>query len=507
MSIDILALPESRKTGTPSSEMGRGWLLANLYRELQHPDRVTRLDRLDNWYQGNPDLPHVPKAAREAVRQFHELAHTNFALLLAEAVRERQRVRGIRTAADDDATGDGEAWLLWKQMRMAIVSADIHRLKARFGTAYGLTSAPADDEPDIPIVTAEDPRNCIADTDPSRPWIARTGLKLLHDPAEQVTRAYLYRPGRVDVAYKETRSKTAARFDPNTWAWDETRSGIFQDVNKVTLPDLMPLIPYEALDGMGEFEQHLTLLRRINFTVLQQLTIAVLQAFRQRAIKGGLRPNDDNGNPIDYNAIFTADPGALWSLPEGAEIWESGQVDLSGIANMIRDDIRKLAAVSRTPLPMLDPSGENQSAEGAQLSHEGMVLKVEDRNSRDGISHAALMRNASQWLGRDITDVDIIWAPPRRASLAERGSALAQASAAGVPFATRMTEFGGFDPADVDRMLIEREDDLIFTQRAAELKAAASPAPTDATNTTSSSDATPPADEATPPATGDQTAT
>lgn len=494
MTIDVLTVPESRKTGTPSAETGRGWFLANLYRELQHPDRVNRLDRLDNWYQGNPDLPHVPKAAREAVRQFHELAHTNFALLLAESVRERQRVRGIRTAADDDATGDGEVWRLWKQMRMAIVSADIARLKARFGTAYGLTSAPADDEPDIPIVTAEDPRYCIADTDPSRPWIARTGLKLLHDPAEQVTRAYLYRPGRVDVAYKETRSKTAARFDPHTWAWDETRSGIFQDINKVTLPDLMPLIPYEALDGMGEFEQHLTLLRRINFTVLQQLTVAVLQAFKQRGIKADLPATDASGNSIDYNDIFSADPGALWILPAASEIWESGQVDLSGIANMIRDDVRHLAAVSRTPLPMLDPSGVNQSAEGAQLSHEGMVFKVEDRNSRDGVSHATLMRNSSQWLGRDITDVDIIWAPPRRASLAERGSALAQASAAGVPFATRMTEFGGFDPADVDRMLIEREDDLIFTQRAAELKAAATPAPAD-TTTPATDQQQPPTDQ------------
>lgn len=467
MPIDVDTMPPM---DSAASETGAGWWLNRLSAELWNPVRLRRLEVLDKWYAGEPDLPGVPAAARSAVREFHELSSTNFALLIAEAVRERQRVRGIRTAADDDATGDGDAFQLWLDMRMPLVSADVHRLKARFGHAFALVQAPAVDEPGVPLATAEDPRWCVADVDPKRPWRPRAGVKWLHDPVARQTRAYLYRPGRVDVAYVAARSKDAARFSASSWNWDESASGPLKDAAGRVAAELMPLVPFEALDGKGEFEQHLRLLRRINFVILQQLTIAVLQAFKQRGVKG-VPLKDDKGQPIDYNDIFSADPGALWLLPAAAEIWESGQVDLSGILEMADKYVRQLSAVSRTPLPMLDPTSGNQSAEGAAAAREGLVFKVEDRNSRDGLGWSEFMRASYRWLGRDAGRVSVIWAPPQRASLAERGSALAQAKAADVPFRTRMIEFGEFDPADVDRMETEREDDLVFSRRVAALTA------------------------------------
>lgn len=471
MAIDVKTQPP---LDSPASEVGAGWLLDRMSRQLWDEKRRTRLETLDRWYQGEPDLPGVPAAAKRAVREFHEHASSNYALLIAEAVRERQRVRGIRTAAEDDATGDGEAFQLWMDMRMPLVSADVHRLKARFGQSFALVSPPEPDEPGVPVATAEDPRWCVAEVDPKRPWKPRAGVKWLHDTVRAETRAYLYRPGRVDVAYVAARSTDAARFNAQSWRWDEQASGPLTDVNGGLVPDLMPMVPFEALDGKGEFEQHQRLLRRINYMVLQRLTIAALQAFKQRGVKG-VPLKDDKGVPIDYNDIFSADPGALWLLPAAAEIWESGQVDLSGILESVKDDVRTLSAVSRTPLPMMDPTSGNQSAEGAAASREGLVFKVEDRNSRDGLSWSEYMRASYRWLGRDVSRVSMIWAPPQRASLAERGSALAQASAAGVPFRTLMIEFGEFDPADVDRMEAEREDDLVFSARVSALTQPATP--------------------------------
>ena len=473
MPIDVKTPPPGGPDA-PAVAEGAGFVMARLAKTLHDEQRLNRLAMLDDWYQGDPNLPGVPAAARTAVREFHEHSCTNFALLIAEAVRERQRVRGIRTAADDDATGDGAAWALWTRMRMPLVSADVHRLKARFGQAYALVSPPSPDEPGVPVVTAEDPRWCVAEIDPARPWRPRCGLKMLHDPAREQTRAYLYRPGRVDVAYVKTRTKDGARFSPTTWNWDTDKTMAFAD------PTVMPLVPFEALDGKGEYEQHLKLLRRINFMILQQLTIAVLQAFKQRAVKG-VPLKDDKGNTIDYNDIFTADPGALWLLPATAEMWESGQVDLTGLLTGVRDYIRQLAAVSRTPMHMLDPSGENQSAEGAALSREGLVFKVEDRNSRDQLGWSQVVSTAYRWLETPVEDVSIIWAPPQRASLSERASALSQASAAGVPFRSRMITFGEFDPADVDRMEVEREDDMVLSARVATMKAEMAPQPAQAT--------------------------
>ena len=60
---------------------------------------------------------------------------------------------------------------------------------------------------------------------------------------------------------------------------------------------------------------------------------------------------------------------------------------------------------------------------------------------------------------------------------------MSQVSAAGVPFRSRMIEFGEFDPADVDRMEVEREDDLVFSARVASLNAALTPTPSPETPT------------------------
>ena len=115
---------------------------------------------------------------------------------------------------------------------------------------------------------------------------------------------------------------------------------------------MIPVVQFgNRLDMFGrsrsEFEPHLGLLDRINYTVLSRLEIATLQAFRQRALKGA-PVEDEHGNEVNYDDIFEADPGAMWLLPEGAEMWESGMVDLGPIRQAIRDDVQDLAAVSRT---------------------------------------------------------------------------------------------------------------------------------------------------------------
>jgi hypothetical protein len=472
--IDVETLPP---IGKAPSEVGAGALIQRLSRDLYDRKRVQRLNRLHDWYAGCPDLPHVARNAKEAIREFHEHSRTNLAALVADAPADRQRVRGIRTSVDGDSTGDRDAWELWKRMRMPVVTADALRLKYRFGESFILVSPPQEDEPEVPVATAEDPRFVVAEQDPMRPWRLRHGLKIIRDDFQGVDLAYLYRPGRIDVAVHEIPRKRGvlapepSRFDARSWEWAPELA-----------PDvpggLMPLVGLRNLDGKGEFEPHLDLLRRINFMILQRLTVAVFQAFKQRALKGA--PNvDAKGNEIDYNDILSAAPNAVWLLPPDAELWESGEVNLSGVLESAAADIRQLAAASRTPMHMLMPSGENQSAEGAAFAREGLVFKVEDRSARDEGPLAQVMSDAFLWLGDEEraapAKLSVIWAPPQRSSLSERASALAQAAAGEVPWRTRMIDIGEFDPVDVDRMETERDGDLLFAQRLASMKAAVQP--------------------------------
>jgi hypothetical protein len=451
-----------------------GWWMLRLAKQLHDEGRQKRLKLLDDWARGEPPLPDGATAARSAFQAFQRHACSNFALVIGEALCDRMRHRAIRTAVDSDDTGDADAWQLWRAMRGQVVAAEVHRMMFRFGEAYAIVGEPVDG---VPVLTAEDPRYVIAEVDPLRPWLPRAFLKMVRDDMAGRDLAYLFRPGRLDVAFRDAPGRKVGAgpglFSASGWTLDEELSG--------DLPahpgggKLMPVVAFRNLDGVGEFEPHLPLLARINHMILQRMMIATLQAFRQRALEGA-PIKDDDGQPINWSDILSADPAAVWAIPEGVKIWESGQVNLEPILNAVKADVIHLAAVSRTPMSMLDPGGENQSAEGAALAREGLVFKAEDRIGRVDPAWAAVAAAAFAWQGdkerAQAAKLTFDWAPPQRMSLTERASAAAQAATAGVPWRTRMTDVMGFDPAHVDRMEAERLDDLLLMQQVAAAKAA-----------------------------------
>jgi hypothetical protein len=440
-----------------------------LARELTNPKRQRRLKLLDDWYAGDPPLPVGAEAAREAFQAFQREARSNFAEMVVEAPRERMNPIGIRTSADGDETGDAEAWRIWRRAGLNVVQADVHRTALSLGDAYVIVG-PVSPYSGVPTITAEDPRQVITAHDPADQRRVVAALKLYHDDVTEKDLAYLYLPGAVLVASRKTGQLATANvyFNAQAFDWDETLSG--------TLPaGMMPVHRFRNRRGVGEFEPHLDLLSRINNQILQRMTIAVLQAYRQRGIKG-LPEKDKQGKTIDYTDVFAADPGSLWMFPPGSEPWESAQVDLRPILDAVAADVQHLAAVTRTPMHMLMPGGENQSAEGASLQREGLVFKTEDRIARFGEAWSAVLATAFLWMGDEeranLDALDVLWSPPERLSLAERADAATKAT--DVPWRTKMVHLWGFPPDLVDRMDAERADDQLLQS------ALAQPAPTEA---------------------------
>lgn len=454
-----------------------GWWIARLSKKLQDRERRNRLSLLNDWFIGEPPLPVGAENARDAYKAFQRHARSNFAELVVEAVRERIQPVGVRTSADSDATGDAEAWRIWRRAGLVVESAEVHRTMLALGDAYVIVGPPAEGST-VPVITAEDPRQVATEHDPRQQRRVVAGLKMFRDDVAERDLAYLYLPGRVYVAFREARSsRQTPLFSAQAWDWDETRGG---EAGQPLPAGMMPVVRFRNARGVGEFETHLDLLARINHMILQRMVIATMQAFRQRAIQGDLPEHDEQGNPIDYNSIFVADPAALWLIPETAKIWESGQVDLTPILSSVRDDVEHLAAVTRTPMHMLAPGGENQSAEGAALSREGLVFKAEDRIARVEDGWAQVMSLAFRWLGdearADLDTLDVMFAPAERYSLAERYDAGSKAQVAGVPWRTVMTDVLGFAPSEVDRMASERADDLLLASAMTALAAAQAPA-------------------------------
>lgn len=449
MPIDVL---------TPQSP---GWWLDRLYKKLIDPKRQARLAVLDGWSTGNPPLPEGAHAAREAYTQFQRLARSNFAELMVEAVRERMTVIGFRTSAEDDVTGDEEAWRIWRRAGMPVESAEVLRTMLRLGDSYVITGPP-DPGSDIPVITSEDPRQVVTEHDPRQQRKILAGLKLFHDDVNHQDLAYLFLPGQVYVASRSTPpniyTPQAVTFSPQSYDWDT-------ELSMAVPGNMMPLVRFRNAEGVGEFESHLDLLGRINHGILQRMTIAVFQAFRQRAVKN-LPKYDESGEEIDYDDLFRSDPGAFWQVDEAVEFWESQQVDLTPILSAIRADVEHLAAVSRTPMHYLAPGSENQSAEGAALAREGLVFRVYDRMARVEDGWAQVMSNAFLWTGEteraDLDKLEVIWDPPERYSLSERLDAATKAQSVGVPFRTIMIDILGFPPHRVDQMEAERTDDALL---------------------------------------------
>lgn len=470
-----------------------GWWLGQLYAKLK--DQQKHCEEMYQRYRGNPPLPAMNPNQRAAVQWFIKKSRTNFERLIVAAVLARLRIRGIRTAVDDDEGGDAEAFKKWKRSKGKLWSKEAH--KNALSMSLGFVMVGKDERGNL-LVTSEDPRHCAVITDPADPLRVIAGLKLIYDPVKGEDVAHLFR-----VIGDRSYMRIARRESYRSGAGMSLKGRIIdaQGFNWVTLPSendpattvevfepawlqgdeehpaLCPLVPFVNEDGMAEFEPHLELLDRISQQILQRMTIATIQAFKQRAMKGLPKTDPKTGEEIDYDNVFLAEPGAIWNVPLAVDIWESGSVDLQPILLSIRDDVKDLAAVSGTPLYTVTPDVANGSAEGASLQREQLTFKVEDRQDRWELSHELvgelIFRTDGDAERSEPGTIEIMWAPADRPSMSERANAIAQTKGV-IPRYIQLTEIWGMDPATADRAMTQLHEDMVLDSAMA---AAAAPPP------------------------------
>jgi hypothetical protein len=461
-------IPDSERPYSP------GWYFKQLFNELSNPKRRERLELLNNYMIGEAPLPRGADRAKEAYEAFMRLARSNMARLVVSALAQRLRLTGFRSASEADETGDPELGSLWLRAGMNVVAADVHKATLGLSECYVIVGE-LDADTDAAVVTYEDPRWMVGMPDPANTRRLIASLKIKYDPADNVDRAYVYLAGKVFAPGANAQIWVAERqatgkmgpvmgFDDREWSWSPMRSGALSH-------DRCPVVQFENTDNMGEFEPHTDLLDRINHQILQRMTITVMQAFRQRAVKGlpSVYPTGHPraGQEIDYGDVFVSDPAAVWHLPPGAEMWESGIIDIRPLLEAVKDDVVHLAVVTETPLYYLMPGGENQSAEGATAQRENLVFKARERIERftpkwlDVVALMLLQAGATD--RKAIARLGAIWASAEMLSLAERADAAAKA-ANDIPRRSRLQLIWGFDPPTVDRLMTEWADEIVLQQ-------------------------------------------
>lgn len=464
---------------TPYSDK---WWFKQLSKKLD-ADRA-RMEDLDRYFNNDPPtydsllgMKAIDDPSREVLSDFLRRSRSGFAELVVESVREKMIMRAWRTSLDNDQTGDKDAWGMWKRSGMPVISTDVHQWMLTMGRSY-VAVGEKDPETNSPIVTAEDPRQMITYSDPARPQHVLAALKMFTDELLGDDFAVLSLPGRRKVWRRDSSGGMTNVDNTNNVLFgngDQWKPD--NDLSKNTGMDWVNVTPFVNRGGKGEFENQTSILDRINFMVLQRLMIAAVQAFKQRALIGAplVYPDDYpdttlRGKTIDYTKMFYSAPDAFWLVPRDSEgntmeIWESTATDLRPMLDACRDDLMNLSAISKTPLHYLNPDSANQTAEGANLIREGYNARISDRIGRVESPWTRVYGQMSQIMGgtnkSSLDQISPLWESPVQYSLTDKAQATA-ALYGKVPFPTLMTDIMQFAPEHVDRLVAEREDEMLI---------------------------------------------
>lgn len=400
------------------------------------PDELVQrhkaLDTLWSYYIGDPPLPKVAEDYEEIFREVMRKARCNYAPMCVQAMIDRMELQGVATDTDKDSNGDDIAAQIMEESGFAAQFKDMLGYLFAMGEAYGMVVP----NPDGPTIHAIDPRRCVGIPDRKNPVRLRAVLVKEYDAEEDRQIGHLFLPGE----------KWELEYEAGQWKRLKDEPEIITG-----LDDLggIPIVRFENLHGLGEYEAHIDLLDRIMDITLDTLVLMKFQAFRQRGVSGDededteFEDETTAGQESGFNElltdgskekrrwadVFQAGPGKVWKVPKDWDFWESTQADLGPMNNTKRDAVKEFAAVTFTPLHLITPDDANGSAEGAGLLRESLTSKVRDRRARitPGLKllwRIAFAMNGERERGKK---VDMLWGPIEFRSLAEKGSASAQA--------------------------------------------------------------------------------
>ena len=422
--------------------------------------RRTHVNTLRKYADGDAPLPEMSKETAEAWQRFQKKARTNWGDLIVSSVVDRIVPNGITVNGDPKHPKALEAQRIYRDNRMDSVIKDWVRFGLMFAQSY-LTLWRGEDG--RPVITADSPETMCVITNPLQKWRPVAALRVWRVDEEALDYAMVWTEGRWDLFTRPTYTAIEHKVIPTRWltnlaegSWNLSKSGSSLGV---------PVVLFNNPGGAGEYENSLDLIDRINAGILERLVIVAMQAFRQRALTGGMLPEkDEQGNTIDWAKVFAPAPGALWNLPAEMNIWESQQIDTGPILLASKDDVRQLSAVTRTPLPMLMPDSANTSAEGARSAENGYIFRCRDRATEAKLGSAAVMVMALAMTGNPLEDnetLDVSFEPVERITMAEKYAAALAAKNAGESIKSIQRNVLGYSPDQIAQDSIDRAQDAL----------------------------------------------
>ncbi|PSK47967.1 hypothetical protein B0E38_06444 [Streptomyces sp. 111WW2] len=444
--------------------------------EAELIQRGRDITRHNAYYRGD----HPLKFASEEFAKFHGDRYREFSdnwtQVVADSPVERMTVTGFQASGQTSA--DAELWKVW-QVNGLDADSQLGFLGSVVNARSFVLVWGDPDDPDMPVVTFEDPSQCIVAYEPGSRRKRRAALKRWQDGNEDFATLYL-----ADEVWKFSRPHLTTDGDKSTQMQDVDQAlkrwkprELPEEPNPQPNPmGVVPMVelpnkPSLAEDPISDVGGVIAMQDAINLLWAQLFTAADYASFPQRVILGAERPVipklNEKGEvvgtqPVDIEK-FAVDRVMMFNGKD-TKIAEWQSANLLMYTGLIEVGVGHLAAQTRTPQHYLIGKMANL-AEGALLAAEtGLVKRVQEKQiwSGQGLREMArLIALARGEYGKAdaMRSGRVLWKDAESRSRAQLVDALLKAKQIGFPFKWLAQEYG-LTPTEVAEIIAMREEEL-----------------------------------------------
>lgn len=330
-----------------------------------------------------------------------------------------------------------EAQRRWRNQHMTVVFKRVAGDMCHHGEGYAWVSREGTIHY-IPVISA------MVEMSPLDPWDRWAGMFTYTDWAgADAYVLYIKQPG--GKVYEYTKGT-----EDETW---EVAPTPFSRI---------PLVPVYTPDGNGLYEGHLSTIDRINFLIFSRLVISDKQSFKELWLKGlpAFYTDPETGEmvQIKWSEELLQGPGGVNLLPgTESDIKETSATDISPLTGAVFSEIKHLAALTSTPLYILDPSSAQQSALGADLADKVHRTKIRTLRMALGEAAAEWMALSFEATGEPDKDFEVVWEPLEDESLAQRAQTAVILSRV-LPLRTIWTTVLQFSPEEIRQIEADMQE-------------------------------------------------
>ncbi|MGH3782156.1 MAG: phage portal protein [Pseudonocardiaceae bacterium] len=433
--------------------------------------RRGHIARNDHYYQGKQPLHFASeqfvKYHGERYRGFSD----NWVQIVADSPVERLTVRGFKIPDTDSA--DKDLWRIW-QTNGLDCDSQLGFTSAVVGArAFVLVWGDPDDE-ETPVVTFEDPAQCVIAYEPGSRRRRRAALKRWQDGF--LDYATLYLPEEVWKFKRQlqVREKSAqmADVDAELDAWQVRE--LPQEPNPQPNPmGVVPMVelqnkPMLISDPISDVTGVIAMQDAINLLWAQLFTASDYASFPQRVVLGAERPMmpilDAQGNIVGKRPMELekfAVERVLWITGADAKIAEWQAANLAAYSDMIEVAVGHVAAQTRTPQHYLVGKMANLSGDALLAAETGLVKKVNEKMLWFGQALREAFSLIELALGNGAKAKDaragmVMWADAESRSYAQLADALVKLKNIGFPFEWLALQYG-LTPSEVVDVISMRD--------------------------------------------------